>query len=335
MKDILKDKCRLCVCVTCFFSSFFRCKAYNTVQLVMFMAEIFDTYMKKRLSDAALGRRRAKNTNMGTLSLDAVIPLGDDKYQVKSQSTASHYTVDLQAGFCECTVGENGSLCKHQVACAEYSMTVLPQVFTATSENRRWLASVAVGDANTPPESFFRGLVEPTGQHCSTGSVSDQVEPQVITEEDKEDQLMVNINEDSASAASEKDQQMSQCPDIAQFVEAVKNVTEKFGNNETVAALSTAAKRLKQVKNSNMLNSILYNIGSAVSVSGAGRGKIRCQPTSIARRGPGKPRGAAPLGKGRRPGCLTASNSKPKRPRNLSKNIYENVANAKSHGSGH
>lgn len=154
------------------------------------------------------------------------------------------------------------------------------------------------------------------------------MEPQVIPEED---QL---LSEDSAAAADEKDQQMSQCPDIAEFVEAVKNVTEKFGNEGTGAALSVAAKRLKQVKNSNMLNSILYNLGSAVSVSGAGRGKIRCQPTSIPQQGPGKPRGAAHLGKGRRPGCLTSSNSKPKRLRSLSKNISENVANAKSHGSG-
>ncbi|XP_045107496.1 uncharacterized protein LOC123502382 isoform X1 [Portunus trituberculatus] len=120
-----------------------RCKAYNTVQLIIFMAGIFDGYMKNRLADVALGRRRRKNTRMGTLSLDSVTPLGNGKYKVNSHSTPSlQYTVDLETGFCECNVGENGSLCKHQAACAEHSMTILPQVFTATSKTgsgwRQW-----------------------------------------------------------------------------------------------------------------------------------------------------------------------------------------------------
>lgn len=125
------------------------------------MAEIFDSYMKKRLVDVALGRRRVKTLSTATLPLEMVTFQGNGKYRVQSQSTPSlQYDVDLVTGFCECTTGENGSLCKHQAACADYSMTVLPQVFTATTENRRWLASVAVGDEKIQPESFFRGLLQ-------------------------------------------------------------------------------------------------------------------------------------------------------------------------------
>ena len=87
------------------------------------------------------------------------------------------------------------------------------------------------------------------------------------------------------------------------------------------------------MRSGNQLNSILQTLGSGLCSKGAGREKIRCQPTSIARRKAGKPRGAAPLVKGRKPGVLR--NPRPKRPRNLSQNVAQNVANAKSHGSGH
>lgn len=264
---------------------------------------------------------------MGRLPTGMVTFQGNGKYTVQSQSVESlQYSVDLEAGFCECNVGENGSLCKHQAACAEYSMTVLPQVFTATSENSRWLASVAVSEDKTPPESFFRGLLEPQQEESDStfpaweqqGSAQDPdlAQDKLLTEEDD------NHHEDP-----------QQCADISELVAAFQNVAEKYSNGETAAAISTAVRRLNQVRSANQLNSILYNLGSDASNTRAGRGKIRCQPTSISRRGPGKPRGAAPLGKGRRPSSV--ANRKSKRPRSLSSNVAQNVANAKSHGSGH
>ena len=283
------------------------------------MVEIFDSYMKKRLIDVAVGRRRTKNVSMGTLSLDAVTSLGNGRYSVRSQSTASlEYAVDVKAGFCECNVGQNGALCKHQVACAEHSMTALPQVFGATSESRRWLASVAVGEENTPPETFFRGLLEPPPEVEAVSKAT--VLPEERQEETEPPQVM-KIKE-------------KPCLDISDFVAAVQDATEKHGNEHTVAALTAAVKRIKKIKNSNMLNSMLYSLGTDATSTGAGRGKIRCQPASIARRGQGKPKGAAPLGKGRKPNTVM-QNAKTKRPRNLAENIGKNLANAKSHGSGH
>ncbi|KAG0725763.1 hypothetical protein GWK47_037976 [Chionoecetes opilio] len=79
----------------------------------------------------------------------------------------------------------------------------------------------------------------------------------------------------------------NQCEDISQFVATLQTMAEKYSNADTVGALSTAVKRLKKVRNTNMLNSLLYELGSDVCTTGPGRGKIRCQPTSIARRGPG------------------------------------------------
>lgn len=310
---------------------------------MIFMAEIFDGYMKNRLADVALGRRRRKNTNMrmGTLTLELVTPLGNGKYKVKSQSTPSlQYTVDLETGFCECNVGENGSLCKHQAACAEHSMTILPQVFTATSKNRRWLASVAVGEDKTPPESFFRGLLEPqlsnkenqsTLAAASSTKGQDQLPlPEALPHVSMQWEENKHCPLDQPRLEDDK-----QSVDISEFVKALHTITEKYGNEDTADALKTAVKRLHKIKSTNMLNSVLHNLGSDVctTTTGAGRGKIRCQPSSVARRGPGRPKGAAPLGKGRRPN--TVAKGKAKRPRNLAENIAANVPNAKSHGSGH
>lgn len=64
------------------FFSFFRCKVYNTVQLMIFIAEIFDGYMKKRLIDVAKGRRRTKNMSLVRIFLEVVTPLGNGKYKV-------------------------------------------------------------------------------------------------------------------------------------------------------------------------------------------------------------------------------------------------------------
>lgn len=117
-----------------------------------------------------------------------------------------------------------------------------------------------------------------------------------------------------------------------QVTEALKELTSFYGNSETRLSLQRFFQRIKSVKTSNQLNSLLNCAGSSVRY-GAGRGKIPCQPTSLARRSPGMPRGAAPIGKGRRPAA--AQSSKPKRPRNLAHSVACNITNAKPHGSGH
>ena len=129
-----------------------------------------------------------------------------------------------------------------------------------------------------------------------------------------------------------------QCADITEFVDVLRDATTQHGNTRTMAALTTDVGRIKKIKKSNMLNCMLFSLGQEVCTAGAGRGKIPCQPASIARRPKGKPRGkprgAAPLGKGRKRKQLTA-NVRSKRPRNLSENVAKNLANATSHGSGH
>ena len=90
----------------------------------------------------------------------------------------------------------------------------------------------------------------------------------------------------------------------------------------TKRAVNVFIRRLRAVKNTSQLSSFLITAGSSVfKTSGAFRRKIVCQPTSIARRQDGQPRGKASVMRGR----------STKRKRNLSKSIELNVPNGKVH----
>ncbi|KAG0696236.1 hypothetical protein GWK47_026625 [Chionoecetes opilio] len=76
-------------------------------QLVVFMVEIFDVYMRQRLVNVALGRRRVKNNNIGTVSMQSITSLGVKKFIVKSQTNPDEsYDIDLSIGMCTCPKGE-------------------------------------------------------------------------------------------------------------------------------------------------------------------------------------------------------------------------------------
>ena len=90
----------------------FRKKAYNTAQLIMYMAEVFNLYMRNRLVEVALSRRapcksKAFKFRIGAVSPHIVTPLGENKYRVPSQAEGSKvkYLVDLNVGTCSCASG--------------------------------------------------------------------------------------------------------------------------------------------------------------------------------------------------------------------------------------
>lgn len=308
-----------------------RCKAYNAAQLVVFMAEIFDGYMKQRLVEVALGRRRVKQAwTFNTIPHESVTHMGDLHYSIKSQSEeGTLYSVDLAIGLCTCNVGENGRVCKHQLAAAEYSATVIPQLVNLTPVNRRWIAGVALGSEKVPSITFFEDLITSTAG-VSTEPVV-QAEKTDVGEIDAEGVDDGDFKEIHEVTDNEEETTAPPKVDTSSVENTLATVAKRYGNQETVVALEKLQKALGAVKTTNQLNNILHML-TATSKRGAGRGKISCQPTSVARRKPGRPRGAAPLGKGRRPNTVK---TKAKRPRNLALNIRENVANAKSHGSNH
>ena len=59
-------------------------------------------------------------------------------------------------------------MCKHQVAAAEYSIQPLPQQFTASFEQRRQLAFVALGDVEVHADFFKEVTDEPVSLASQT-----------------------------------------------------------------------------------------------------------------------------------------------------------------------
>lgn len=291
------------------------------------MVEIFDSYMRQRLVDVALCRQQVKSISSEKTRPYVVKSTGEGLYTVQSQSDQlQYYHVDLTIGMCTCVQGQNGAICKHQIASADYGMTVVPQIFVSTSRNRQWLAALAVGKEHVPKMSFFKGLTEVTENETNESTESD-VDVKINAGQ------FENVKTESFPEDS-TDDDYDLSADSTLVAEALKEKTVELGDADTRMALQRYLQRVQSLKTTNQLNTFLNSAGSvSIRHGGAGRGKIPCQPTSIARRSTGMPRGAAPIGKGRRPAA--ALSSKPKRPRSLSCNVERNVANAKSHGSGH
>ena len=107
--------------------------------------------------------------------------------------------------------------------------------------------------------------------------------------------------------------------------EYIKTLTEKlntFKSESNHKTLKINHKRLLAIKNLSQMNSFLVTGGSSIyKSSGALKRKIACQPTSIARRQQGQPKGRATLIRGRIV----------KRKRNLAHNINLNQPIAKIH----
>ncbi|KAG0729301.1 hypothetical protein GWK47_030630 [Chionoecetes opilio] len=194
-----------------------RCKAFNTAQLVVFMVEIFDVYMRQRLVDVALGRRRVKNNNIGTVSMQSITSLGVKKFIVKSQTNPDEsYDIDLSIGMCTC-----------------------PK------------AALAVGDERTPDESFFRGLTDEPQENERTPDESFRDltdEPQetilnqkqVKTEKDEEDEEKNTLDATKSTSSIEEKTQ--------EAFEVISEVVRKFGvegPEGTVLAIDKWICRLK------------------------------------------------------------------------------------------
>ena len=212
----------------------------------------------------------------------------------------------MQIGLCDCSMDQTGASCKHQLACAREFMMHLPQAFKSTAANRRWLAVVAVGEENAPPIEFFsdlevkppveyEGCPEHSQDECFNEASGSQVEalPPTIHA------VLPTTSEavDSLATTEVKDSPTT----IEYLLVTLKEVYKKFGDGESPKALDIWVKRLKSVKSSSQFNSYFSSFGSSmIRIGGAGRGKIPCQLSSIAKREAALPRGAAPIGKGRK-----------------------------------
>ena len=309
----------------------------------MVMADIYSGYIQQRLIDVALGRRRSKRLDSSTVPEENITVIDTNSFRVRSDADPSiQYDVDISIGMCTCVKGETGAACKHQVACARMvGMVSLPQEILATPEKRRWLMCLAVGESEAPPQAFFSDIHVRTAPAAGEKQLppEDQSNPSTSRQPtdptwDDEEEFQGPV--EGPSSGSDSGEEHPTPAAVAAYHEAFNKAIAAYGDGLTDEALARATHRLNTVKSSSDLNSLLHSAGPGAGCAdrgGAGRGKIRVQPSSISRRAEGQVRGAARLGKGRRPDSLPG---KPvKRRRCLAASVAANVANAKSHGAGH
>lgn len=302
----------------------------------MFMNEIYDGYMKQRLLDVALSRRKIKPFMKATIPSENITRVDEFRFLVVSDTNKDiNYNVDLTIGMCQCMIGKTGKVCKHQIACGETAVMNLPQVLENTAENRHWLAGVAKGTEELPTVAFFSNEIK-IASEVHADSCSNVVSPvQVKTEEVETMSVPLKENEVASKAIdSPHDNSQKIEPPLndlkAAAIALFSDTLHRLGDNTSRTSIEAFMKKVKVLKSTNHLNSFLHSCGSLFKLSGAGRGKIPCQPTSVSRRSIGMPRGAAPLGKGRkRKADLLVKAAK--RRRNLALNVLQNQPNAKSH----
>ncbi|KAF0295676.1 hypothetical protein FJT64_006855 [Amphibalanus amphitrite] len=341
-----------------------RCKARNACELIMLMDEIYNGYMVQRLIDFALGRRQSKRLAPPTMNEASITRVDDHHFRVASESDPNvTYDVAMDVGVCSCPQGQSGAICKHQLACSHVTNMTLPQAFKPSAENRRWLMCVAVGEDKAPDVSFFGELTDapisekvatepilPKPSEGDSGHPGGTEDASCAIWDDDDFEAAVPGPSSSANASEtvdvspselRRDSSVGQKPStevIDGYWSTMRRALLKYGDGQTNSALIRATGTVAALKTSNQLNSYLQSAGprsECLSRGGAGRGKIRVQPTSISRRPEGQPRGAARLGKGRRPKDCGGATAPAKRRRCLAGNVSANVPNAKGHGAGH
>ena len=120
------------------------------------MDDIYNGFMVHHLIDIALDLRQSKRLAPSSVPESAISRIDEHHFRVTSDANPPvTYDVVLDLGVCSCKRGVSGGLCEHQTACAHLAMVTLPPAFLRTSENRRWLMCVAVGEDKSPDLNFF------------------------------------------------------------------------------------------------------------------------------------------------------------------------------------
>jgi hypothetical protein len=135
-------------------------------------------------------------------------------------------------------------------------------------------------------------------------------------------------SEDAHANRSSEDSLQLLCAEIARV--------RDFATERSASHIAKFAKGLAKVKNETDLIGSLVAMNASLAASRRRGGRIRVQPTSVARRRDGVSRGSRRLAMGR-PAKASTERSKRARKRGhkLAASVEANVAHAKSHGSGH
>lgn len=226
-----------------------RCISYTTSQLIIFMNEIYDGYMRQCLFDVALSQRRTNPIISRSVGVGNCTEADRCKFTVQSiRNKVVQYNVDLTSGTCNCSKGQNGEACKHLINCCEAYLQRLPQDFRSTPENRQWLASVAVGRKQLSSLKDFADLqkVAPGGSVIAAWCEGFEGFPQATATPTPSQISPMTKNNFRRALEGIKDLQ-----------DVLFQVINQYGDDDTLEAVDAMKGRLESIRSTTQLNKFL------------------------------------------------------------------------------
>lgn len=231
-----------------FYYLYSRCISYTTTHLIIFMNEIYDGYMRQCLFDVALSQMRT-NPIIRSSGVGNCTEADRCKFTVKNVCNKDvQYNVDLTSGTCNCAKGQTGDACKHLVNCCEAYLLQLPQDFRSTTENRQWLASVAVGKKQMSSLKDFADMkkVVPNGSVIATWCEGFEGFPE-DTANPKSKQISPNSKNNFSKALE----------GIKDLQDVLFQVINQYGDEDTSEAVDAMKRRLESIRSTTQLNKFL------------------------------------------------------------------------------
>ncbi|XP_064454590.1 uncharacterized protein LOC135365803 [Ornithodoros turicata] len=313
-----------------------RTKAFNAVALADFVATVWEKYFEGRILKHAYSRVAAHQlqyhhlvSRMPDSAADNIVLLDDHLYNVpSSKQDGTSYEVWAKTGVCSCPSGRQGAFCKHQAVVHMRYGGLFPNAPVLTSEDRYELGRLALGE-KCPPYEFF----------CSFQDSVDHFQPECPIVHERESDPCAPPSPDPLPSTSGFNEPESVHLGTESNLQAIQSELQRLstlvGHNDTFEkCLGKIASQLSHIKTG------CGAVGAAITISAAlvnharKGGKIRVQPTAIARRRGGVTRGSKRIPAGRPPKEPARKRAK-KLGHTISSSIRKNVPHAKQHGQGH
>ena len=304
------------------------------------IVEVFSPYLQGRIMATILGKIRVPATKNKLLDQKCITQKPENRFEVQSSSDYNtKYMVDVSIGSCSCPNGMRNAMCKHHFSVLVHYCLHSPALSRATAEEKQFWTKIALGSNSIPGAEFFEDITNRLESNPSTPlnppeEISATVQPSFIQESQSGVDIVPDSNLNSFSLTNENvnssagvdtsgetdplstSRQSADLPNneptTHQLYGEVVCLLDKYIEYDTQdanAALLHMKSKLEKVKSSAQLYAMMHNFGSTRACSSSGR-KIHVQPTAIARRQRGCPRGVAPLGKGRKPKSLAGKAKK-------------------------
>lgn len=276
-----------------------RTKAFNVVALSDFIVNVWENFLSLKLLEFANGRRNSvlwsRLNKTYDVPFDECIQISTTLFSLPSLSKQNiMYEVNCDVGYCTCQRGRTGAFCKHQCFLFRKLQLQFPNAPILNTSDRIQLAFIASGKKNLN-EEFYKNI--------------DEVNLPMVDQNPPNNVEMITSEDVPIKNAS----------DLASFEEKenlLKELKRLLMSDHSKTSINRLTAILKNKRNPEEMKSCVSTMALAVSSRSYKRSKekkIKVQPTSISRR---LPKGSQRI-------------ISKKRQHNISKNITNNIPNAK------